>query len=50
MTQLKLILECHYAKPQMTTLSFCKSIRASLKEGKLPALAWGNEPPVEVAK
>lgn len=50
MTPLNLILESHYAKLQMITLSFCKSIRVALQGEMQPALAWGNEPPIEVAK
>lgn len=50
MTPLNLILESHYAKLQMITLSVCESIRAALQGEQQPALAWGNEPPFEVAK
>lgn len=50
MTLLNLTLESHYAKLQMIILSVCKSIRADLQGEKQPALAWGNEPPFEVAK
>lgn len=50
MTLLNLILEFHYAKLQMITLSVCESIRAALHGEQQPALAWGNEPPFEVAK